>query len=215
MNFLKRLETRLSDHFLLRHPFYTKWTEGGLEREQLGAYARQYFHHVDAFPRYLSATHSRCPDIVARQVLLENLCDEEAGSEHHPELWMRFAEGVGTSREEVRAETPLAETESLVATFFERAYGSYEEGLGALFAYERQVPAVAEQKIESLRRHYGVSDERSLQFFRVHLEADVHHAHATQQLMARLSPEAQERAEEAAVDASRALWRFLDGVERL
>ena len=44
MNFLKRLETRLSDHFLLRHPFYTKWTEGGLEREQLGAYARQYFH---------------------------------------------------------------------------------------------------------------------------------------------------------------------------
>ena len=33
--------------------------------------------------------------------------------------------------------------------------------------------------------------------------------------MARLSPEEQERAEEAAVDASRALWSFLDGVERL
>ena len=215
MEFTKQLETRLSDHFLLRHPFYTKWTEGGLEREQIGAYARQYFHHVEAFPRYLSATHSRCPDIAARQVLLENLSDEEDGSEHHPELWLRFAEGVGTTRDEVRSEAPLPETESLVGTFFERAYASYEEGLGALYAYERQVPAVAEQKIESLRRHYGVSDERSLQFFRVHLEADVHHANATQELMERLTPAQQARAEEAAVDASRALWGFLDGVDRL
>ena len=28
-------------------------------------------------------------------MLLDNLIDEEKGSENHPELWMRFAEGMG------------------------------------------------------------------------------------------------------------------------
>ncbi|GIS54804.1 hypothetical protein Ct9H90mP29_18460 [bacterium] len=31
-------------------------------------------------------------------MLLDNLIDEERGSENHPELWMRFAEGMGNSR---------------------------------------------------------------------------------------------------------------------
>ena len=74
---------------------------------------------------------------------------------------------------------------------------------------------MAEQKLESLRRHYGVEDPRGLEFFRVHLEADVHHANATQELMVALAPAQQKRAQDAALAAGDALWRFLDGVERL
>ena len=55
---------------------------------------QQYFQHVSLFPRYLSSIHSNCDQIKTRQILLENLNEEEKGPENHPELWMRFAEGM-------------------------------------------------------------------------------------------------------------------------
>src|SRR6266852_9764817 len=75
---------------LLKHPFYQQWTAGTLSAQRLGNYAIQYYRHVEAFPRYLSALHSRCEDLETRQVLLENLIDEERGAENHPELWLRL-----------------------------------------------------------------------------------------------------------------------------
>jgi pyrroloquinoline-quinone synthase len=214
MKFAEELRQNLGPRHLLRHPFYTAWTDGSLSLEQLREYARQYFHHVAAFPRYVSATHSRCDDVVARQVLLENLNDEEAGDEHHPELWLRFAEGLGCPRPDVRDASPRPETRALVDTFFRRAYASYEEGLGALFAYEHQVPEVAEFKLEALRTQYGIDDARTLAFFEVHRAADVAHAEAVGDLLEQLTPEQRARCERSAGSASRALWGFLNGVQR-
>ena len=44
-----------------------------LTREIIKDYAEQYYQHVKAFPRYISATHSLCEDIEKRKILLENL----------------------------------------------------------------------------------------------------------------------------------------------
>jgi len=74
---------------MLKHPFYQAWTAGTLSLERLQNYAVEYYPHVAAFPRYLSAIHSRCADIATRQAILENLIEEERGSENHPELWLR------------------------------------------------------------------------------------------------------------------------------
>ena len=54
---------------LLKHTFYQQWTAGTLSAERLRNYAIQYYRHVVAFPRYLSALHSRCDDVETRQVL--------------------------------------------------------------------------------------------------------------------------------------------------
>lgn len=75
---------------LLAHPFYQAWEAGELDRDILKVYAKQYFHHVQAFPRYISATHSLCEDLSSRQVLMENLHDEEYGDDNHPKLWMEL-----------------------------------------------------------------------------------------------------------------------------
>ena len=80
---------------MLKHPFYQAWVNGGLELSAIKEYAAQYYHHVCAFPRYVSGIHSNCEDLYTRQQLLENLIDEERGEENHPELWKRFGEGVG------------------------------------------------------------------------------------------------------------------------
>ena len=76
-NVFKNLNEKLDKYHLLKHPFYKAWNEGKLNREVIKDYAEQYYQHVKAFPRYISATHSLCDDISKRKILLENLQDEK------------------------------------------------------------------------------------------------------------------------------------------
>lgn len=214
MTITNEIMKTVGEKHLLKHPFYQDWSEGKLTKEELKDYSAQYYHHVDAFPRYISATHSLCEDIKSRQFLLENLNDEESGDKHHPELWLQFAEGMGASREEVKQAELLPETKNLIETFFKLSRSSYAEGLGALFAYEQQVPEVAASKIDGLKKFYGIQDERTLEFFNVHLKADVYHSQTCAELLESLSPEEQTRARNAAESASSVLWGFLDGIQR-
>ena len=65
--FSKELNKKLDKYHLLKHPFYRAWNEGKLNREIIKDYAEQYYQHVKAFPRYISATHSLCENIEKRK----------------------------------------------------------------------------------------------------------------------------------------------------
>jgi pyrroloquinoline-quinone synthase len=215
MGWTREIDEVVARRHLLRHPFYTAWTRGELSLEALRGYAGQYYRHVLAFPTYLSAVHSETPDLETRQYLLENLIDEERGEENHPELWLRFAEGIGCSRAAVRAAAPLPETAACDETFRAVAARGPAAGLAALYAYESMVPAVAAAKIDGLRRHYGIADPETLRFFTVHLEVDERHAEVARTLLERTVPADQRAlAVRSAAEALDALWRLLDGVVR-
>jgi pyrroloquinoline-quinone synthase len=210
------IDTKVATRGMLKHPFYQAWTEGRLPLDALRAYARQYFHHVEAFPRAVSAVHSACPDRDGRRMLAENLAEEEgieAGKQDHATLWLMFACGLGESEDGVRAQALNPETGALIDTFRRLSRRSYASGLGALYAYESQFPGVAKAKIEGLIDRYGIEDEPTLRFFRVHETADVEHSSVCRALLDRL-PEAQ-RAEAVAAgeELAGALWNFLSGVE--
>lgn len=132
------------------------------------------------FPRfrYISGTHSLCPNIKMRQVLLGNLMEieEERGDENHPELWQRFAEWLSVSRSDLRETVQIKETQKLVDGYFDIVRSDFAMGLGALYTYERQIPEVSKSKNEGLKKHYSINDERSLQFFTVHMGADERHS---------------------------------------
>lgn len=104
--FWSRFEERVAPYNLLQHPFYQAWSKGELAREDLREYAAEYWHHVSAFPTYLSALHSRLPDGEMRREVLRNLTEEEgvdaATARPHSDLWMDFAAGMGASRDEVK-----------------------------------------------------------------------------------------------------------------
>src|SRR5271156_3803310 len=130
------LDSMISERSLLKHPFYQAWTAGTLSIERLQNYAVEYYPHVAAFPRYLSAIHSRCADIATRQVLLGNLIEEERGAENHPELWLRFADAIGVARERVLEASTSASSVGLVNEFTRLAEsGHVPSGLAALYAY--------------------------------------------------------------------------------
>lgn len=203
---------------LLKHPFYQQWTAGMLSAQRLGNYAIQYYRHVEAFPRYLSALHSRCDDVETRQVLLENLIDEERGAENHPELWLRFAQALGLDREKVLAAEPLPAAKALVSTFHHLSRDfPLSAGLSALYVYESQVAEVANVKIDGLRRFYGFPEDATAdgtKFFEIHRNADPYHAQAVANLIERhdARPEDRAIALEAGRTALKAVWDLLDCV---
>lgn len=210
------IDAKVAQRAMLSHPFYQAWTEGRLPLETLRSYARQYFHHVEAFPRAVSAVHSACDDRSGRRMLAENLAEEEGieeGKQDHASLWLMFARGLGESEAEVRSQPLNPETEALIETFRTLSRRSYASGLGALYAYESQFPAVAKAKIEGLIDRYRIDGEETLRFFRVHESADVEHSAVCRELLDRL-PEAK-RAEAIASgeELAGALWNFLSGVE--
>jgi pyrroloquinoline-quinone synthase len=213
----ERIDAAVAARAMLSHPFYQAWTEGRLTLGELAAYARQYFHHVEVFPQAVSATHAACPDKDGRKMLAENLAEEEGigeGKQDHATLWLMFAEGMGASEAAVRAQTLNPETQGLIDTFRRLAKRSYASGLGALYAYESQFPGLAKAKIEGLEDRYGVTDEKTLRFFKVHEVADVEHSAVCRELLNKLSEDEQAEAAAAGEELAGALWGFLSGVQR-
>jgi pyrroloquinoline-quinone synthase len=215
--FFPALEDRLRNYDLLKHPFYQAWSNGELTREDLREYASEYWHHVSAFPAYLSALHSRLPDGKLRRVVLENLADEEGLNDGtpHSDLWMDFARGMGAEETAVRERKIGSETSALLEHFRATMRLSPAAALAALYAYESRVPAIARTKDDGLTHHYG-ADAATRRYFTVHTTADVHHARVWRNALAAelaAHPEEMEPALAAGEDAARALWATLDGIE--
>ena len=210
--FSKELNKKLDKYHLLNHPFYKSWNDGKLTRDIIKDYAEQYYQHVKAFPRYISATHSLCEDIEKRKILLENLQDEENRDGDHPKLWRDFSFAMGSNKNEIESVKEEKFTTELIENFFKNGRASYAEGLASLYTYERQIPEIAETKIRGLKNHYGVSSKEGLKFFEVHKAADVYHRQACEKLLDGLSKKEQNKAEKSALSTAKYLWNFLTGM---
>lgn len=222
VEFFQQLDTRIAKFDLLCHPFYKAWSAGRLTRGDLRKYAQDYYHHVEAFPSYLEALGMRLEDSDLRNAVLASMCDEMGVEERpgtngvpHAELWLDFAEGMGSSRN-LEWHSPVPEIRHLIR-YFQRvaSEGLPEEALAAFYAYESQMPRIAQEKQARLREMYGADDKTS-GYFALHAEADVHHARVWRGLLEkRLSehPQAADAALDAAENAARMLWQALDGID--
>lgn len=206
----RRIKAILEEKPMLKHPFYVEWAQGTLPLPKLQRFARQFYPFEVAFPRYLSAIHTRTESPLIRQLLLDNLWDEEHGERNHPALWLEFAAALGLRADDVRMAELRPETKSLVEHFRKAAREApLADALGTLFAFEGQVPAMSWQVIKGLTEHYGF-EPRQFEFFSVHLVADIAHAGAEMQAIAEACSDEDSlvKAVEVACDL---LLSFLDG----
>jgi pyrroloquinoline-quinone synthase len=211
---IRGIDRRIARRHLLKHPFYRAWSNGEVEMATLRSYAGQYFQFEQNFPRFVAAAYSRIEHAEGRRALLDNLVDEAGRDPTHPELWLRFAEGLGVPRSEVLGARVHPATRGLLSTYERHATrGTAGSALGALYAYESIFPAVAAEKARGLQKFYGVHDPRALEFFRVHESADLEHSAAERRLIEQELEHGATRAKtvERSVDATvDAWWRFLD-----
>ena len=213
---LDQIDNDIAKKHLLKHPFYLAWARGELTTQALTDYAKQYYHHVAAFPTYLSAVHAKCDDQPTRKQILQNLIDEEAGSPNHPQLWKQFAGALGVNDADIEKTEKESETNNLIGTF--RSVCSEKrtaEGLAALYAYESQIPAICESKIDGLKKFYGFNDPKDYEYFSVHIEADKEHSAAEREMLgAFLSNHNADNVRASVNRVLDALWEMLSGVCR-
>ena len=211
-NLVGQLDALVAKWHLLQHPFYRAWTAGTLTREALELYAEQYYQHVKTFPQHLRTLAGRAGGEL-REVVLENLAEEENPARPHPKLWREFAGALGVTDARMDGAAPLAGVRALTETYKRIcSEGRPSAAVAALYVYEAQVPEIATQKIDGLRRFYGVTEPRGLAYFAVHEGADVRHRQAWREWLAAQPVEETEAALEAGEEALRALWGALDAV---
>ncbi len=214
--FASELDARIARYDLLCHPYYQAWREGRLSGSDLREYSAEYFHHVSAFPTYLSAFHSRLQDGELRRAVLRNLADEEVEGRAHSDLWMDFANGMGAESADVRDRQPISAIANLISNFRQVATtGTIAEALATFYAYESQVPRVATEKAQGLKEMYG-ADQETIGYFALHAYADVQHSRVWREELEeylKTHPEEREPALKAAEQAAEWLWQALDGIE--
>ncbi|MBA3302008.1 MAG: iron-containing redox enzyme family protein [Thermoleophilaceae bacterium] len=189
MNLFDRIDQARKRYNVLEHPFYVRWSEGELSREDLALYASQYRHAVVA------------------------LADASEGSDHaaeeraHVELWERFASECGSGATE-----PFEETAECIASWTHA--GDRLERLVTLYSIESTQPAISKTKLEGLLTHYGFEPGAGTEYFEVHSERDHEHAAESRALLEAEAGDADsERLAARAEAALAANWRLLDGVE--
>ena len=212
-----RLDAVLESRPLLCHDFYVRWQAGKLEKSELQGYAKEYYSFEQEFPRFISAVHTKLENADHRRAILDNLIHEEKGGENHPELWLQFAEGLDVDRSEVKGHFHSDETEFLLRTFRKFASSTNPiEGLASLYAYEKQQPEVARTKREGLRCFYGVDQPSAVAFFKAHEHYDVEHSDTEADILTQLCQDevSRDRAVAVVEETTKALYEFLDGVQR-
>jgi pyrroloquinoline-quinone synthase len=173
---------------LFGHPLWTEWGAGTLSRKQLQECVKQ----VGIIPLHNHNYHGRlyvvCPDPKWR-VRIAEVCYEEGtgrlyadGVSHH-ELYVKFAQAVGISREDLYATHYCSGAVAFKAYFSAICEKDFLEGVSAhMLAAEAPVPAHGSKRADALRTHYGLSDD-DVTFFSVHEVADDDHSGIGRELL--------------------------------
>ena len=203
-----------------RHPLWVRIAEGRVPRAALAPFAVQFFLQVREFPRAVSALHSSCPDAAERVELAESLYEEETGrisgcNVSHPELFIRFGEGIGVPRDAMVAGTPLPATAALIDWFeaSTRSHSFIEGAAATNLAAEGQVPGAFAPFARALERHYGCTPNQ-VAFWDIHEQADREHSAVGDHIVVRLAttPQLQEAVRRAVARSLDLWWRFFDGI---
>lgn len=221
-NIVDRLNEKIAEKHLLKHPFYQAWQRGELTFADLIRYGIQRYPFEADFPHLLRSIVHDCRDDTVREIILENLWDEESGRENHRILWLNFCEGLGLDERAVIFAGIYPESADLMRLYRSICCPAFPtdttigQSLAAIYVYEKQVPKISQAKLQGLTEFYGVTNEKALEFFTIHSKLDVGHSLAEARALEHYIssyPSIYSLVDSAADKALDAWWSFLDGIE--
>jgi pyrroloquinoline-quinone synthase len=173
---------KMENHPFRTHPFFDEVERGEAPTALLQAWVKQFYPWLACVPIAMAERFSNCPWEPAndryRRMILDQLV-EEAGDPKgkepgHPELWLRFCEGIGVSRAAVHAEPLFPSTMVAIDDFLytNRTNPFYVSAAGSS---EPPNVELCARLLPSFRGHYKVPEEK-LEYYRLHVTADVEHS---------------------------------------
>jgi pyrroloquinoline-quinone synthase len=181
---------KMAHHPFRTHRFFHDLEEGRVSKPLVHRWACQFYPWLACVPVAMAERFARTswePENDRFRVMILDQLVEEAGDPKgkepgHPELWLRFCEGIGLSRAKVQS-TPLLPT-TLVAMddflFINREQPFYISAAGSS---EPPNVELCQRLLPAFRRHYGV-DEEHLKYYSLHVTADEEHTRFVGEMVA-------------------------------
>ena len=172
MTTLQVFDDLIASRSLLLHPFYVKWSNGELSMDDMNVYAKEYFHLARRIPGIVERVRDRAQEQSPHMIaMIEENMEEE---QEHVDLWKRFANSLGITNEELEAYQPSATVQEAVTALEEVAEGTFEDGIAAMYALEKELPEIAQTKKDGLCKFYGLESEDAHIYFDEHLKEEKH-----------------------------------------
>jgi len=181
MNIIKKIDDMIEERSLLKHPFYQAWSDGKLTQESLAGYSKEYFQLVKAVPSFMEPIIENASDDVVGD-LIENQQEES----DHIKPWITFAGELGISKDELIAYEGLPKTKKAVSDL-NNLMNTFDGGACAMYAFEKEIPKISQTKLDGLAEFYGMTNNESTEYFKLHTEADVRHAASWQHILEKSS----------------------------
>jgi len=211
---LRALEARYWDS----HPFHRRLHSGELTKQDVQLWAANRWYYQRCIPLKDAAILAACPAAEIRRAWLARIVYHDGADtgEGGAQRWLRLAEAVGLSREEVLDERHLLPgvrfaVDAYVTFARTRPWlESVAAGLTELFA-----PGLMRQRVAAMRQHYPWIAEDGLDYFTSRIEVTPAEGSATLDLVVE---HARTREQQLACVAALAfkcdvLWAILDALD--
>ncbi|MGA9839585.1 MAG: iron-containing redox enzyme family protein [Thermoplasmata archaeon] len=181
---------KMAHHPFATHPFFSQLERGEVPKPLVQAWVKQFYPWLASVPIAMAERFANCSwepiNDRYRRMILDQLV-EEAGDPKgkepgHPELWLRFCEGLGLLRSEVQSAPLLPSTMVAIDDFLytNRIHPFYVSAAGSS---EPPNVDLCARLLPAFRKHYGV-DEAHLEYYNLHVTADVEHSEWIGQIVA-------------------------------
>jgi pyrroloquinoline-quinone synthase len=186
----KLTEYKMAHHPFRTHPFFARLQAGEVPRPLVHRWATQFYPWLACVPVAMAerfaktgylAEYDRFRTMILDQ-LVEEAGDPKGKAPGHPELWLRFCEGLGLPRRKVVGAPLLPTTLVAIDDFL---YINRESPFYVSAAGSSEPPNVelCQRLLPSFRTHYGVDDEH-LTYYSLHVTADEDHSRFVGEMVA-------------------------------
>lgn len=209
---LEQVDAMLAERDPARQHVLVAMSEGRLSRDEIRAFAAQYFHLIDALPRFVSTVHAATtahPSI--RRTLLNVLVPLELHPPSVADLWLQTCAALGLFSDSVRQGEPTTATAACLGDFEYLCQSGSAQGLAALYAWMTRLPKVCRLEQTALAAHYDLAAGPGIHFFEVVGFQAESHARSLRTALVALLDEYPE-AGPAAFDAARSAVVAVEGM---
>ena len=175
-----KLNNKINEMSLLKHPFYVMWTEGKLTIDHLQDYSKEYFQLVKAVPNFVDniydtiISESKINDNMKKYV--ESVKTSRDEEKEHIQPWLDFSSGLGLNKDQVSEYSGESKVNEAVKKLEKLSSNSLMNGVSMMYSFEKQLPEISTTKIEGLKEFYDISDENIINYFKIHEKVDIKHA---------------------------------------
>jgi pyrroloquinoline-quinone synthase len=189
--FRRRLTAyKMAHHPFRTHRFFRELEAGQVPKRVVHRWATQFYPWLACVPIAMAERFARTSWDPAndrfRTMILDQLV-EEAGDPKgkapgHPELWLRFCEGIGLPRSKVVG-APLLPTALVAIDDFLYVNREMPFYISAAGSSEPPNVELCQRLLPAFRTHYGV-DEEHLEYYSLHVTADEEHTRFVGEMVA-------------------------------